>query len=283
MKILNFGSCNIDYVYKLPHIVVPGETLTATGMELFPGGKGLNQSVAAARAGGEVYHAGVIGKDGGMLKAVLEESGADVRYLQTADCQNGHAIIQLSASAQNSIFLHVGTNGMVSKEFVDRVLADFSPGDILVLQNEISNVPYLIDRGFELGLRILFNPAPFDDTLPQLPLHKVAYLLLNEVEARGFFGREEPEAILADGFDPWQGGLPVCRRGTGDPLPGLSGGCGGYHSRRRYLCRLFCGWFGRGPFYGIQFAPCKCGFCLGGFSYGCGTLYSAAAAGGGST
>ena len=198
MKILNFGSCNIDYVYKLPHIVVPGETLTATGMELFPGGKGLNQSVAAARAGGEVYHAGVIGKDGGMLKAVLEESGADVRYLQTADCQNGHAIIQLSASAQNSIFLHVGTNGMVSKEFVDRVLADFAPGDILVLQNEISNVPYLIDKGFELGLRILFNPAPFDDTLPQLPLHKVAYLLLNEVEARGFFGKEEPEAILAE-------------------------------------------------------------------------------------
>lgn len=197
MKILNFGSCNIDYVYSLDHIVVPGETLTATKMEKFPGGKGLNQSVAAARAGGQVYHAGVIGTDGGMLRQILADSGADVRYLQNADCPNGHAIIQLSSTAQNSIFLHVGTNGMVTKEYIDRVLEDFSAGDILVLQNEISNVPYLIDRGYEKGLRILFNPAPFDATLPQLPLHKLDYLILNEVEAKGFFGEEDPVRILA--------------------------------------------------------------------------------------
>lgn len=197
MKILNFGSCNIDYVYSLDHIVVPGETLTASKMEQFPGGKGLNQSVAAARAGGQVYHAGVIGADGGMLRQILEDSGTDVRYLQSAGCPNGHAIIQLSSSAQNSIFLHVGTNGMVTREFVDRVLADFSEGDILVLQNEISNVPYLIDRGYEKGLRILFNPAPFDDSLLQLPLHKLDHLILNEVEAKGFFGEEAPDRILA--------------------------------------------------------------------------------------
>jgi len=197
MKILNFGSCNIDYVYSLDHIVVPGETLTASKMERFPGGKGLNQSVAAARAGGEVYHAGVIGADGDMLRQILESSGADLRYLQTADCPNGHAIIQLSKSAQNSIFLHVGTNGMVTCEFIDRVLEDFSAGDILVLQNEISNVPYLIHRGFEKGLRILFNPAPFDDSLRKLPLHKLDHLILNEVEAKGFFGEETPDLILA--------------------------------------------------------------------------------------
>lgn len=198
MKILNFGSCNIDYVYKLPHIVVPGETLTATGMELFPGGKGLNQSVAAARAGGQVYHAGVIGCDGAMLRDVLVDSGADVEYLQQADCQNGHAIIQLSSSAQNSIFLHVGTNGMVTKEYIDQVLSAFSEGDILMLQNEISNVPYLIKQGHTMGLRIVFNPAPFDASLLELPLHKVDYLILNEVEARGFFGHEDPESILQE-------------------------------------------------------------------------------------
>lgn len=197
MKILNFGSCNIDYVYSLDHIVVPGETLSARKREVFPGGKGLNQSVAAARAGAEVFHAGVIGSDGGMLRSVLEESRADTRYLKTADAPNGHAVIQVAQSAQNSIFLYEGTNGMVTKEYIDSVLFHFSPGDILLLQNEISNVPYLIEKGHEKGMVVVFNPAPFDDSLLQLDLNAVDYLILNEVEAKGFFGTEEPSAILS--------------------------------------------------------------------------------------
>lgn len=64
MKILNFGSCNIDYVYSLEHIVNPGETEKTSAMNIFPGGKGLNQSIAVARAGGKIYHAGCIGEDG---------------------------------------------------------------------------------------------------------------------------------------------------------------------------------------------------------------------------
>ena len=136
MKILNFGSCNIDYVYSLEHIVVPGETLSASKREVFPGGKGLNQSVAVARAGAQVFHAGVIGNDGAMLRAVLEESGADTRYLETADQPNGHAVIQLASNAQNSIFLYEGTNGMITEQMVDRVLENFGTGDILLLQNE---------------------------------------------------------------------------------------------------------------------------------------------------
>ena len=195
MKILNFGSCNIDYVYSVDHIVLPGETLSASGMEVFPGGKGLNQSVAAARAGARVYHAGVVGKDGAMLRQVLSASGADTSFLETADCANGHAIIQLSKSAQNSIFLFEGTNGMITEKMVDRVLAHFASGDILLLQNEISNVPYLIRRGKEKGMTVVFNPAPFDKSLLQLDLHNIDYLILNEVEASGFFGTEDVGAI----------------------------------------------------------------------------------------
>lgn len=196
MKILNFGSCNIDYVYSVDHIVLPGETLSASKMEVFPGGKGLNQSVAAARAGAEVFHAGVIGRDGGMLQQVLQESGVDISFLETADSPNGHAIIQLSASAQNSIFLYEGTNGMVSREMIDRVLGGFGAGDILLLQNEISNVPYLIRRGHEKGMTVVFNPAPFDKTLLALDLNMIDYLILNEVEAAGFFGTEDVDLIV---------------------------------------------------------------------------------------
>ena len=197
MRILNFGSCNIDYVYSLEHIVVPGETLSASKREVFPGGKGLNQSVAAARAGAEVYHAGVIGNDGAMLREVLESSGADTRYLESADQPNGHAVIQVASNAQNSIFLYEGTNGMVTEAMIDRVLAFFGEGDILLLQNEISNVPYLIRRGHEKGMTVVFNPAPFDESLRSLELDKVDYLILNEVEASGFFGSQEVPAILA--------------------------------------------------------------------------------------
>lgn len=72
MRILNFGSCNIDYVYSLDHIVNAGETLSSRRLEIFPGGKGLNQSIAAARAGLSVCHAGCIGDDGEMLIDILE-------------------------------------------------------------------------------------------------------------------------------------------------------------------------------------------------------------------
>ena len=78
MKILNFGSCNIDYVYSMERIVAPGETLSSLKMELFPGGKGLNQSVALAKAGARVYHAGIIGNDADMLFDVLEKNGVEL-------------------------------------------------------------------------------------------------------------------------------------------------------------------------------------------------------------
>ena len=77
MKILNFGSCNIDYVYSLNSIVVNGETTSAQKMETFPGGKGLNQSIACAKAGAEVYHAGQVGFDG---KILIDEIIFDVGY-----------------------------------------------------------------------------------------------------------------------------------------------------------------------------------------------------------
>ena len=79
MRVLNFGSLNIDYVYSLDHIVAPGETITSRGLEVFPGGKGLNQSVALARAGAEVCHAGMVGEDGGMLLDVCREAGVDAK------------------------------------------------------------------------------------------------------------------------------------------------------------------------------------------------------------
>ena len=83
MRILNFGSLNVDYVYSVEYFVRAGETLKANSREVLPGGKGLNQSVALARAGADVSHAGCIGADGAFLRGLLNENGVDTAYLRT--------------------------------------------------------------------------------------------------------------------------------------------------------------------------------------------------------
>ena len=196
MKILNFGSCNIDYVYTLEHIVAIGETETTSKLEVFPGGKGLNQSIALSRAGAKVYHAGCIGADGDMLKDIMAESGVDVSYIQKADVKNGHAIIQVSSKGENSIFLYPGSNDIISKDYVDKVLKDFGDGDIILLQNEINNPAYIIEMAHAKGMCIVLNPSPFNDTISGIDLNMISYLILNEVEAKGFTGYDDPEQSL---------------------------------------------------------------------------------------
>lgn len=196
MKILNFGSCNIDYVYSVDHAVQTGETIDAQKMEVFAGGKGLNQTVAAARAGGDIWHAGVIGEDGAFLKEMLQESGANVSLLQTAKAKNGHAIIQVNRNGNNCIIVYPGTNGMITKAYVDEVLAQFAPGDMLMLQNETSCVEYIIDKAYAKGLQVVFNPSPFTPAMEKIDLSKVAYLLVNETEAAGFAHSDQPETAI---------------------------------------------------------------------------------------
>ncbi len=184
MKILNFGSLNIDYVYRVAHILQPGETLKAGEMEVFPGGKGLNQSIAAARAGAEVYHAGMVGaEDGGFLLDVCRENQVNTDYIRRAEGKSGHTIIQVDDNAQNSILLYGGGNRKITEDFIGEVLAGFGKGDILVLQNEINLLDVVIDRAYEKGMKIVLNPSPFDEGLDGCDLSKVSVFLVNEIEA----------------------------------------------------------------------------------------------------
>ncbi len=197
MKILNFGSCNIDYVYSVDHAVLTGETIGAKGMEVFAGGKGLNQSVAAARAGAAVYHAGVIGEDGGFLRDILQDSGADVSLLRQSAHKNGHAIIQVNRTGNNCIIVYAGTNGMLTKEYVDEVLEHFGAGDLVMLQNETSCVEYIIDKAHRKGLEVMLNPSPFTAAMEKIDLGKIAYLMVNETEAAGFAHSDDPKQAVA--------------------------------------------------------------------------------------
>lgn len=196
MKILNFGSCNIDYVYSLDHIVEPGETETTHSLEIFPGGKGLNQSIAVAKAGVAIYHAGCVGCDSDMLTDILKESGVDISLLGKTDKKNGHAIIQVVRSGENSIFLYPGSNEMVSKRYVDGVLEYFGGEDILLLQNEISNIDYIVQEAYKKKMCIILNPSPFNEKLKEIDFNYISYIILNEVEARAISGCDEVEESL---------------------------------------------------------------------------------------
>ncbi|MGN8774732.1 ribokinase [Candidatus Weimeria sp. HCP3S3_B5] len=196
MKILNFGSLNIDYVYRVNSIVTPGETVRALYMHEYCGGKGLNQSIAIARAGAKVYHAGMIGADGEQLVTMCGASGVDTSYIRTIGEKTGHTIIQVDQCGQNSIIAYGGANQKIDEKFIDEVLADFDRGDILLLQNEISCLGYIIDRAYEKGMGIILNPSPIDDELLSLDLGKISMFILNEVEGFQISGERDPYAIL---------------------------------------------------------------------------------------
>ncbi len=189
MKILNFGACNIDKVYSLDHIVAPGETISAWGMAIYPGGKGLNQSVALAKAGADVSHAGCIGRDGLFLRDMLLASGVNTDLLQISETEvTGHAVIQVDPSAENSIIVFGGANTAISRAYVREVLSQFAPGSILVLQNEINDIPYIVECAADQGLQIFLNPSPFNDVMRAISLDRIHCLILNETEARAFLG-----------------------------------------------------------------------------------------------
>lgn len=198
MKVLTFGSMNIDYVYSVPHIILPGETLSSTERNIFIGGKGLNQSVAMARAGLEVWHAGKIGTDGGVLLEALKADGVNVSLIKTEDALSGHTIIQVDEAGQNSIILFKGTNYMMTSDYIDDVLSFFSEGDTIVLQNEINLLDEVIDKAFEKRIRIVLNPSPFEKKLLDYNLEKVSMFIINEVEGEQISGvsAENPEGIL---------------------------------------------------------------------------------------
>lgn len=181
-KILNFGSLNLDQVYRVDAFVQPGETKSSLSLETHCGGKGLNQSVAAARAGAEVWHAGVIGCDGDMLFDKLKENGVNLSLTERSERVSGHAIIQVDNNGQNCILLYGGTNQQLTEEYIDRVLEDFGSEGLVLVQNETNLVGYIMRRAHEKGLQVAINAAPMNDKVFSYPLEFVNWLVVNEIE-----------------------------------------------------------------------------------------------------
>lgn len=190
MKVLNFGSLNYDYVYEMEHFVEAKETISSIGYDRHFGGKGLNQSIALAKAGMDVYHAGRVGADGQDFIDYLKKYNVKTDYLvKDMNEATGHAIIQV-CKGQNCIILHGGSNQKIDAKQVEDTFNDFGEGDLLLVQNEISSMDLIIKKAHEKGMKIAFNTAPMDAKIFTYPLELVDIFIVNEVEAQGLANSE---------------------------------------------------------------------------------------------
>ena len=185
MKVLNFGSLNYDHVYEVDHFTQPKETQSSLSYIRNFGGKGLNQSIALAKAGMDVYHAGKVGSDGQDFIDYLNRYNVKTDYLLKDNSEaTGHAIIEI-CKGQNRIILHGGANQSIDEKQIDEVLSHFDAGDVLLVQNEISSMAYLIAKAHEKGMIVAFNTAPMNEKVFTYPLDLVDIFIVNEIEGAG--------------------------------------------------------------------------------------------------
>ena len=193
MKVLNFGSLNYDHVYEMDHFTQPKETQSSLSYIRNFGGKGLNQSIALAKAGMDVYHAGKVGSDGQDFIDYLEKYNVKTDYLKKDNNEaTGHAIIEI-CKGQNRIILHGGANQSIDERQIDDVLSHFEKGDVLLVQNEISCMAYLIEKAHEKEMVIAFNTAPMNEKVFTYPLDLVDIFIVNEIEGAGLAGLQSED------------------------------------------------------------------------------------------
>jgi ribokinase len=183
MTIFNLGSINIDHVHRMAHLPGPGETVADIGYASGLGGKGVNQSLAAAAAGAQVHHIGAVGADGGWIVERLVAAGIDVSDLAVVAAATGHAVVCVDAGGENQIVIHGGANRALTVEQIDRALALARPGDWFLAQNETNLIAEGLARAKALGLRTAYAAAPFEAAAAAGLIGSVDLLAVNEVEA----------------------------------------------------------------------------------------------------
>lgn len=240
--IYNLGSINIDHFYRVAHLPAPGETLAASAYHTGLGGKGANQSAAAAKAGAQVVHIGAVGPEGHWTIDRLAGWGIDTTHIAHLETPSGHAIINVDPAAENTIILYPGANRAMSWAPIALALAAATSTDTLILQNETAHQAEAAALARTKGMRVFYSAAPFDADAVRAVLPHVTTLALNAVEAdqlcvalnttldaidvpelivtRGADGAEWRARTGARAFAPAIKVTPVDTTGAGDTFAG---------------------------------------------------------------
>ena len=194
------GSLNMDLVVTVPHLPRPGETVLGERLGRYPGGKGANQAVAAARLGGQVAMVGRVGADdfGPELVENLTANGVDASGVEPDNsAATGAALIFVGPEGQNMIAVAPGANGRLDKFDIERAVATLQSGDVLVMQLEIpmAVITPAAVAARRAGGRVLLNAAPAQ-RLDQGLLEQVDTLVVNEREASDLVNEASPEAMV---------------------------------------------------------------------------------------
>jgi ribokinase len=185
--IVVIGSTNTDMIIKVPHLPAPGETILGGKFSVAQGGKGANQAVAAARAGGSITFISCIGKDlfGKKSLEELSKEGIDISKVKMVDgVSSGVALINVSMTGENSISVAPGANSQLFPEDIERVAEVIKTADLVLLQLEIplDTVKRAVEIAFKEKVPVMLNPAPGRLLDPEL-LAMVDVLTPNENEA----------------------------------------------------------------------------------------------------
>ncbi|TNF46285.1 MAG: ribokinase, partial [Bacteroidetes bacterium] len=199
-KIVVIGSSNVDLLMKMDHLPEKGETVTNAEFFQVYGGKGANQAVAAARAGGNVAFVNCVGEDAYTPQMVqnYKNDGIDTRFVfHEKNIASGHALIMIGSQGMNYLSVAPGANYKLTPQKIDEALPVFDAAAMIVMQYEIQEetIKYVVDIANKKRIPVMWNCAParvFD--LSYIP--KINILVLNEVEA-GFLA-EMPVENAAD-------------------------------------------------------------------------------------
>ncbi|PHQ99096.1 MAG: ribokinase [Marinosulfonomonas sp.] len=183
MTIYNLGSINADHLYEVPHLPRPGETLSANSFFIGLGGKGINQSVAAARAGSKVVHIGAVGPDGGWAIDQVAGYGIDTQFISTVESPTGHAIVNVDPDGENAIVIFSGANSCQNIDQINKALGGAGAGDILLLQNETTLQADTAKLAHERGMKIIYSAAPFSVEAVKAVMSYITVLMMNQIES----------------------------------------------------------------------------------------------------
>ena len=218
MTVFNLGSINIDLVYTVPHFPAPGETLTTLDHQRTLGGKGANQSIALARAGGDVRHIGATNREDEWLRAEMRGAGVGMSGVQDSSLATGHAIVSVSVDGENQILLFPGANHDIDMDDANATLDQAGDGDWALLQNETNGGAEFVAAARHRGLKLAYSAAPFDAEITAGLLPHTDLLIVNEGEA------EALAAML--GKPTTEAGIPhlvITRGGDGADYTGEAG------------------------------------------------------------